>query len=393
LNRIFAQGIAGTIAHAAPGFEEKLPCLCRSRHLLSVDVRLARSGPGSPPRRRARRIAALTLAVGLAGVLSCRGGCAGARPERRPLGGRLALFPIETQLVVALDVAKVRPTPVAAKLAALAAGTAADQRQLDGFKERTGFDPLKEIDRVMIGLPDEARRQGEIGVVIRASRLDERRLVAYLRDTLQESGDDLVSTTRGHRTLWSPRKDPNLAGFFLDDHTLVIGGGGWAARMADLSDGAPASGSAETNLELVQLCERASVNHAIWAAAIVPAEVRRKLKADPQLATAASVMHMALGIDLGKGLDALLLADLNDAGDAQALVGKVTETLHDAKRNPQVLMLGLGPDLDGISSKAEGRSFQLRLALDEAQIADLLNRAEAFLSMARQGHVPGFGAR
>ena len=120
------------------------------------------------------------LVVGLVGVISCRGGCARDRPEARPLGGRLALFPIETQLVVALDIAQVRPTPVAARLAALAAGATADQRQLDAFKERTGFDPLQQIDRVMIGLPDEARRQGEIGVVIRASHLDERRLVAYL---------------------------------------------------------------------------------------------------------------------------------------------------------------------------------------------------------------------
>jgi hypothetical protein len=322
--------------------------------------------------------------------LSCRGACRRDGPEPRPVEGRLALFPIETRMVAAFDFARVRSTPAAAKLAAFAVQAAADQKQLEAFTQRTGLDPLRQIDGLVVGFPDEARQQGQIGVVLRAAHLDEPRLVAYVRDALQKGGDDLIATSRGHRTLWSPRNDPRLAGFFLDDRTLVIGGGGWAAKMADLSDGAPASGSAETNLELVRLCQRASASHAIWAAAIVPVEVREQLKRDPQLAGAASVMRMALGIDLGQGLDAVLMADLSNPADAQALATRVTDTLRDAKRNPQVLMLGLGPELDGVSSRADGASFQLKVGLGEAQVGDLLDRAGAFLSLARQGRAPGF---
>ena len=44
-----------------------------------------------------------------------------------------------------------------------------------------------------------------------------------------------------------------------------------------------------------------------------------------------------------------MIADVATADAARALATKVTESLRDAKRNPQVLMLGLGPYLGGVT--------------------------------------------
>jgi hypothetical protein len=65
-------------------------------------------------------------------------------------------------------------------------------------------------------------------------------------------------------------------------------------------------------------------------------------------------------------------------------------TLRGAKRDPRLLMLGIGPDLDAVVSKAEGRTFSLQVKLDQAQVSDLLQRASALLTLARQGQIPGF---
>lgn len=332
---------------------------------------------------RAGALAALVaLAIGLA---SCRGGCNRAEKAAHPFEGRLAVIPFEARSVVGLDFDQVRASPFAAKLSALALSSPADEQRLAAFRDRTGLDPTRQIDSILVGFPEEARLRGELGIVIRAVHFDESRLVAYVRDTLQKDGDDLISTRHGHRTLWAARTDPSLAGFFLDGRTLVIGGGGWAARMADLADGAPVSGSAETNVELLQLCERAASGHAIWAAAIVPAELRRQLERDPRFESAASVTRMSLGIGLGPGLDAAFTADLADPSEAKVLVARVSEMLQGAKHDPRVLMLGLGPEIDGITSRVEGTTFSLRLALGDAQVADLLDRAAAFLTLLRQG--------
>ena len=293
--------------------------------------------------------------------------------------------------MVALDLVKLRAAPAAARLAALALGSPADEQRLRTFRDRTGLDPGRQLDSVVVAFPEDARARGELGILVRASHFDEPRLIAYARDTLQPGGDDLVPTAHGRRTLWSTRKDPDLAGFFLDDRTLVVGAGGWAGKMADLADGAPVSRSAATDVELAQACETMAASHAIWAAAIVPEALRQQLRGEPRLSGAAAGTHMALGIDLVTGLQAIVTADLADAKEATAMVAKVAETLRGAKRDPRVLMLGLGPELDAITSQAEGTAFTLKLALGEAQVADLLDRAAAFLTLMRQGRAPGFG--
>jgi hypothetical protein len=122
----------------------------------------------------------------------------------------------------------------------------------------------------------------------------------------------------------------------------------------------------------------------------MPAETRRALAADPQTRAAGSLVDLVVGIDLGKGLDAVVDGDVATAADAQALAAKMQDTLRDAKRSAQILMLGLGPYLDGVTARADDRRFELRASLAESQVDDLLARLGAFVALMRQGHAPGF---
>jgi hypothetical protein len=328
------------------------------------------------------------LALALAGG-ACRGGCAGPSDPAATVQGRIALLPEPVRVVVSIDVAKLRGSPIAAKLAALGKEDPAGDRQLEEFKRRTGLDPLAQLDSVLVGFPEDARERGELALVLRAQHLDQARLVAYVRDELQKKGDDLVSVPHGRFTLWSSRAKPDLGGFFVDERTFVLGAGGWAPRLADLAETAHPGDSAATNIDLTRLTERAA-DHAIWAVAIVPEATRRMLEGDPQSRAAASLANLVVGLDLGRGLDAVVTGDVATAADAQGLAAKMEETLRDAKKNAQVLMLGLGPYLDGVTARAVDKRFEIRASLGETQVSDLLARLSAYLSLVRQGHAPGF---
>ena len=334
----------------------------------------------------------IVVAVGLAASASCRGGCRRSKEADvvAAVKGRLALFPIAARVVVSIEVARLRDSPAAAKLSTLASESQADKDTLASFQRRTGLDPVKQISSLTIAFPEEARAGGEFGVVLRGDLFDETKLVAYARDELQKSGDDLVATKRGRFTLWSSRRDPAVSGFFIDKQTFVLGGGSWGQRMAELADTARPGDSAATNLDLVHLVERAAASHAIWGAALVPEETRRTLAADPQLGEAASISTLYGGIDLGKGLEAELKADVATAAGAKSLASKVTESLRDAKRNPQVLMLGLGPYLDGLSAKSADSTFELHVSLSDTAVDDLVGRIVAMLQLARNQPIPGF---
>jgi hypothetical protein len=339
-----------------------------------------------------RRSALLLGVVAFATLSSCRGGC---RREASGDGvltvqGRLAPFPATARVVVGIDVAQLRASPAAAKVQQLAADSGGDKNALVEFQRRTGFDPVKQLSNLTIAFPDDARGSGDFGLVLRADRFDEARLVAYARDELQKSGDDLVATKHGRLTLWSSKRDPSVVGFFPDDHTFALGAGTWGPRMADLVDTASGGDSAATNLELVRLVERAAGTHAIWGAAIVPAETRKTLAAQPGLADAASINTLSAAIDFGKGAEAMLIADVATADAARALATKVAESLRDAKRNPQVLMLGLGPYLGGVSARAVDRTFEVHATLGPDAVDDLVTRLGAMVALARAGSAPGF---
>lgn len=324
----------------------------------------------------------------LAALAACRGGCHRGDDRAATVEGRLAMFPAATRIVASVDVAKLRASPAAAKLAAQAKQNAGDQREIEEFAKRTGFDPLRQLNSVTVAFPEEARAHGELGMVLRADHLDEARLVAYARDQLQKSGDDLTATARGRLTLWSSRRDPDLVGFFLDSQTFVLGAGGWGPKMADLAQTARPEDSAATDLDLVNLVERAAREHDIWAAAIVPDATRKSLSADPKFADAANIQTLSAGLNLGKGLEAVLHADLASSAQARALADRVTSSLRDANKNPEVLMLGLGPYLDGVSASAADRGFDLHAGLSEAAFDDLLARLGGLIALARGGGSP-----
>ena len=90
-------------------------------------------------------------------------------------------------------------------------------------------------------------------------------------------------------------------------------------------------------------------------------------------------------MDLGKGLDAVLLADLATDADARRLADKATAALRVAQRNPQVRMLGLGPYLDGITARAADKTLEVRASLGEPALDDLLARLKALATVVRGG--------
>ena len=310
-------------------------------------------------------------------IAGCRGGCRAQPPAPAPL---LAGLPETTTFVASVDLARIRSTALWSRVAAAAEESPADRKSLQRLTERTGLDPLRQLHRIVAAFPDDARQSGQFGLIIEGEGFDEQRLVAYAR---AETGAKLEARPHGRHTLYGTG---NTAGFFLGKTRFLLGAGGWAQAMADLADGG--KGSAVDSAELVHLVERVESGRALWFAAVVPADLRRTLMADPKLGSAASVNRLAASADLGPGLNAELVADLSNAADARALVTKIQTTVKESKLNARALMLGLGPYLDALVVRADGPTVRLSLALAETQVKDLIDRLGALARLARSAPKP-----
>jgi hypothetical protein len=343
--------------------------------------------PSARPRMRAVPIRWLAVAC-LLTTTGCRGGCS-RQPGSRSAGGTpaatLAQLPAESQVVVSVDFQRIRATQLWQRISTLASEDPDDRRLIQEFTARTGLDPFRQIHRLTAAFPEEARKSQAFGVIIEGEGFDEKRLLTYARDQARLRGTELKPRRHGPHTLWETGAPGGAAGFFLGRGRFVLAGGGWAEKMSQLTSEPSRPGAgAESNTTLLRLVEQLGVKRSIWMAALVPDETRARLRSDPRFGTQASVMRFGLGLDLGPGLQGELDAELSNAEDARALVDRFQGFLRAARKSPEALLVGAGPYLDRISSQATGPRALVRVNLDEAQTAELIQRLVGLLRLQRE---------
>jgi hypothetical protein len=329
----------------------------------------------------------VALLVLVAAAASCRGGCGRESPAAardRVLGA----LPAGTRFVASVDVAKIRSTALWSRISALAENQASDRGRIQSLTARTGFDPLRQIHRIVAAFPDDARTSGQFALVFEGAGFDESRLVAFAREEAVAGGGRLEVRSRGQRTLYAGGGADRAAGFFDGHSRFLLGAGGWAEAMADLADGVAGTTSAADDAELAHLVGRIDPGRAIWLAAIVPLDLRKRLMADPKLESAGSLTRLAASADLGPGLVAEMVADLSNAADARTLVSRIQTTLRESKRDAKVLMMGLGPYLDAVEARADGPTLRVKVTLAEGQVKDLLERLTGLSRLARARRTP-----
>ena len=76
-----------------------------------------------------------------------------ARNRAATVEGRLALFPVATKVVAAIDVARLRASPAAAKLGEKAQQEQTDERDIEEFARRTSLNPLRQLMSVTVAFP------------------------------------------------------------------------------------------------------------------------------------------------------------------------------------------------------------------------------------------------
>lgn len=327
------------------------------------------------------------LAFGLVAAMGgCRGGC--GRPpaggqSSNDLGGALRLLPADTRIVASLDFARIRATPFWRALTSLPGEQDKDRKLLEELISRTGLDPFRHIHRAVLAFPEEARASGQMALILEGEIFDQKRLVTYLGDQARLRGRSLTQQSRGRRTLWTYPGDVPATGFFLDDRRLVIGSGGWAEQVADLADGKAGAQSAAARGELGRLLARGP-SRSVVVGALIPEGTRRRLLAQSGLDAQGSVLRLVAGVDLGPSFEAELVAELSNAADATELTKRFQSFVTEAKRNPQVLLLGAGPYLDALSTRADGPNARFRASLGEAQTRELLERLKGLARLGRE---------
>jgi len=280
-----------------------------------------------------------------------------------------------------MDVDALRGTGVWDVLWALLLRDAEDAQSLKELAARSGFDPRADLSKVVLGFPGEIQNVGPYALVAQGRKLDERRLIAFARDQAGLQGRDLQPRQLHGVRLWADSSTRETEGFFASPGFFALGRAGWADEMAALSArAAPGTAGLRGNRQMSNLLVRVLDQRAagtqsppaVWAAAVVPGDLRTQLERDARFADAASIDRVLLVLIPGDEWVVRLTAELASEAAAARFSSSVLACLRAARQNAEVLLWGLSPYLEAVEVVAKGPHARLEMRLSEQQVAELL---------------------
>ena len=248
---------------------------------------------------------------------------------------------------------------------------------LDDFVLRCQLDPMKDIDSVFLAFPQSGGAK-EFAALLRG-KFDETKLVACAKEQAKKDGAEVQTSDYNGKKLYTDGKKQEAWATFLDKSTIVIGSQGWVKKTIDLAAGKAGQRSAKDNEALMTLVKRAKTSDGMWGAGLVPQSTRDQLKADPHLSAAASMKDVFGSMDFAKGVAADANVDLATENDAKEVAAKATAQILEAKKNPQLMMMGFASFLDAVKVDSKGATFHLTVDLTQQQVDDLINRVKGIL--------------
>jgi hypothetical protein len=307
-----------------------------------------------------RSCAFLTAALALTGLIGCRAPTVKTNQPASLAG--LSLLPEATQIVLALDLDRLRGQAIWKNLSPVLAKSAG--AALDEIALGTGLEVPRQVHRLWIGLPAEPQVDGRFALVAET---------------------DPVNTVRA--TAWlGQRVHGELSVLLPNPRQVVISKGSWSETVAGLAS-AKLHRSAADNLELRRLCARAADQHAVWFAALVPTEIRRALM-DGRFADVASLARSYGFIDDGAGLNAQLVGEFGNSSDPPQVAHRLNVLHNQAKRNPDMLVAGISPYLEALHVEARQADLRVTLDLPDGQAADVIERIESLARTTRTKYSP-----
>jgi hypothetical protein len=302
------------------------------------------------------------LALWVAGCGGQSHGTTVARPlDEDPIG----LLPSGADLIADLDVVQLRQWPPARRFLELLPPAA--RERLD----RLGFDPLGDLDQLVVAVAQLASKQSSSTVVLKGDlELDK------LRNALGPVSEVADATYRDV----SIAEGPDGALAKVMPRIFVLGSRADVRRVIDLSRGdgesVRASASDRALLAAFQRAPTAkSGRPAIMLATVLTDPLREELKrAD---LPGAELEWLAVSLAVGDGFDVGAVAGLKGPAEAESLVNAAHARVSEFSSRMAVKLLGLKPYLDPLVMKSRDSEAHLAYRLAAPTVARLLDKLES----------------
>ncbi|HEY3358629.1 MAG TPA: hypothetical protein VGQ83_35605 [Polyangia bacterium] len=290
------------------------------------------------------------IALSLVGLAACG--------RTAPAVDPLTLVPADTRLLAAIDVARVRTSPLHARLLALRDRSDYLRWRWEDLARSAGVDLARDLDHVVLAAPVEATRPDDLGVLL-VGRFDERRVIDWYKGRIRKDLGEPRESSYGGRVVVHDQEERELLAF-VSPRVLVGGSKRWVHGVLDVAAGkGPA---VRTRPEMNGLLLRVPAAALAWAVVSLPPAAAG---AD---GLATKVSGGVAAVDGGSGVRATVQLDTAGAPVATELAELLTRGLTQLRQSPLAGRLGVGTLLEQTAVATESNTCHLRVALTLEQL-------------------------
>ncbi|MFZ2957106.1 MAG: hypothetical protein WA705_09470 [Candidatus Ozemobacteraceae bacterium] len=205
-------------------------------------------------------------------------------------GDLMGLLPQDTAFIVNVNMGKMLTTDMVKKQVedGLAKQSPEQKKSYDEFVSKTGLDPLKNIQEIMVyvvGKVDPKAEKPEVGVLINGS-FDVAKILKAVSEDPKAKEDTIVEKFEGFDAIRG-KKEADGTAVFLDANTVVIGTAPALKAVVAVKNGK--GPSLATNAAFANLLKKADIGASVFGVGLMPASLKEQAKANPQAAPLAAI--------------------------------------------------------------------------------------------------------
>lgn len=270
----------------------------------------------------------------------------------------LRLMPEDTALVLTGNLDRIKKSPLAQKIfkAAMQRGDAG--KTLDELRAKAGLDIERDIRTVSMGMPGDFEKSERFWMIAEG-RFDKARITAV-------ASKEATSFKRmKHRGVGYAQVDGDTEIAFLGRYLVVTTKG---VMPAIIDAHRRKARTAAHNAGLMALIKQGDTSKDMWAAFVIPTELRQQIAKETQGHSIDAVMA---SVDIRTGVAVKLHMDTSSSTAASAIATMVRAGRDQIAKQPEMAAVGLGSAIKSMSIDASDARLAMSLDISAADLEKL----------------------
>lgn len=298
-------------------------------------------------------------------------------------GDLLKLIPQEADFVIQVNVNKILTSPEAKKALMENLDKSPEQKAaFDEFVKNTGFNPMENLNQIMVfssGSIDPQKPSQMAGALLDGKFETAKILEAITKDEKAKAEVEITKIDGFDAVVPKNKKDGY--GLFIDAATAVVGAEEGVMKVKDVKAGK--GKGVEAKKEFFDILQKVDLMATVSGAGLIPADLKEKVKANPQAAPLAALNYFFFSFNHGENIDFNFNGEVDKKENVETVMTSLNGFLAMLK-----MFAGQAPEaaevLNMIKLTANGTTVAINLSVPKAKLDEIKKKMEERIKEMKQ---------